>query len=509
MRALVLHSDAHTLEALQAALQPRGWTVLERCPDDGDAPADLVVLGPEGDLASLVRAWRSRTLKAHTPLLAVCPAGSSAAALVEAGCTDYLRAPVDPEELATRVALARRQAPLRREARGLEDKLLQADRLATVGTLAAGVAHEVNNPLMYVIAHLDLVARALTHGWLVPAEEHRERLERAVAQAREGAERVRLIVRNLGTFSRGDEDHRRPVAVTEVLDSAVDLAFNQLRHRARLVRAYEPVAPVEASESRLAQVFLNLLLNAAQAIPEGNARQHEIRVVTRSDPDGQVVVEVQDTGVGVKPEDLKRVFDPFFTTKAVGEGTGLGLAICHGIVTSLGGEIALENAPTQGTIARVRLPPASRARVETRPPPRYATGAPSLTPPPGARRLRVLVVDDEAAVRHALEQLLRGTHHVETAEHGRAVLVRMEAGERFDALLVDLMMPEMGGIELFEALATAAPEQRERVVFLTGGAFTPRAREFLVSVTNRCLEKPFGMAALQGVLDALGPLSPS
>jgi CheY-like chemotaxis protein len=217
-----------------------------------------------------------------------------------------------------------------------------------------------------------------------------------------------------------------------------------------------------------------------------------------------VVVEVQDTGVGVKPEDLERVFDPFFTTKAVGEGTGLGLAICHGIVRSLGGDIALENNGNgPGATARVRLPPALRARVETRPPPR-----PAPETAPGARRLRVLVVEDEVAVRLALEQLLRGEHQVETVEHGREALARLESGARYDALLVDLMMPEMGGIEFFEALATTAPEARERVVFLTGGAFTPRAREFLRSVPNRCLEKPFGMAALQGVLDALAPVTP-
>src|SRR5262249_5424737 len=156
----------------------------------------------------------------------------------------------------------------------------------------------------------------------------------AIAEAREGAERVRLIVRDLKTFSRVDEEVATLADVRRVLESAINMSFNEIRHRAQLVREYHDAPPVVANEGRLGQVFLNLLVNAAQAIPDNVvAQQHTIKVVLREEQ-GEVVVEVSDTGVGIRPEHLPRLFDPFFTTKPVGVGTGLGLAVCHGIVTS-------------------------------------------------------------------------------------------------------------------------------------------------------------------------------
>ena len=234
----------------------------------------------------------------------------------------------------------------------MQARLLQSDRMASVGTLAAGVAHEINNPLAYVKANLDVLAsrripqlavllRSLEEeriehlGGGEPddsAYELSERLSQIAAMidlAREGAERVRSIVRDLKTFSRADEETTTPVDVARVLDASVNMAWNEIRHRAKLIKEYGEVPPVEANESRLGQVFLNLLINAAQAIPEGRAYEHEIRVRTYADAnDERVVIAVSDTGSGIAKDALYRIFDPFFfTTKAVGVGTGLGLWI--------------------------------------------------------------------------------------------------------------------------------------------------------------------------------------
>ncbi len=392
------------------------------------------------------------------------------------------------------------QRARRRETLELQSQLILADRLVSVGTLAAGAAHEINNPLTYVIANLEFAARLV--GQPLPADinaaaESRARLRRALAYAREGAERVRQIVKNLRTFSRGDEDRRGPVLVEDVIESSIDMAWNEIRHRARLVREFSPVPAVVANEARLGQVFLNLLVNAAQAIPEGHVAEHRVRVVTREQGD-RVVVEISDTGAGIAPDVVERIFDPFFTTKPVGEGIGLGLSICHGIVANLGGEIQVESAPGRGSTFRVLLPSPAPASTSTTPPnPR----GPALPP----RRARVLLVDDEANLRTSLAQILGAEHEVREVGSGAEVLELLHAGERYDVLLCDLMMPEMSGIDLFDAIERLDAAQARRVIFLTGGAFTPRAQEFMARVPNTRLEKPFDIDELMHMIRKVVP----
>lgn len=249
----------------------------------------------------------------------------------------------------------------------LELKLLQADRLAALGTLAAGVAHEVSNPLGYVSSNLGFIAEELTELRRVLGEDgpvDREGLRRtleecveALGEARQGTSRIREVVGDLKMFARGEEADSGEglVDVRRALESSVNMAMPEIRHRARLVRELGDVPPVRGNESRLGQVFLNLLLNAAQAIPEGAPRENTVTVRTREEG-GKVVAEIHDTGEGIPTENLKRIFDPFFSTKPVGVGTGLGLAICHGIITSMNGEISVESTPGQGTCFRVLLP---------------------------------------------------------------------------------------------------------------------------------------------------------
>jgi C4-dicarboxylate-specific signal transduction histidine kinase len=213
-----------------------------------------------------------------------------------------------------------------------------ADRMASLGTLVSGVAHEINNPLAYLKTNLDFaavdllrVADELRAGGPCVADAAEASLREIIAalnDARMGADRVRNIVRALKMFSRADEQKRGAVRLHRVLESALNMVWNEIRHRARLVKDFGDVPAVEGNESRLHQVFLNLLINAAQAIPEGLGDRNEIRVVTRTDEQGRAVVEVRDTGVGIAKEHLPKLFDPFFTTKPVGVGTGLGLSIC-------------------------------------------------------------------------------------------------------------------------------------------------------------------------------------
>lgn len=386
------------------------------------------------------------------------------------------------------------------ELRQTQARLALAARMASVGTLAAGVAHEINNPLAFVITNLDAAIRRLVRAGGqakagaalgVGAEEAAPLLD-LLEDAREGAERVRLIVRDLNTLARADDEQRGPVDVPRVLDSCVQMAMNQIRHRARVVRAFAEVPPVAANESRLAQVFLNLIVNAAQAIPEGATDRNEITLSTRLDAADRVVIEVRDTGTGIAPDAIGRVFDPFYTSKAVGEGLGLGLAICHGIVTGLGGEIAVESEPGEGSVFRVTLPVFhGEAAAEG--------GAAPATPPAEPerpRRGRVLIVDDEPLLSRAIAGTLEPDHDAVQASSARDALARLRAGERYDVILCDLMMPDMTGMDFYEALREVAPDQRRRVVFLTGGAFTERARTFLEAVSSRRLVKPFDAGTL-------------
>jgi two-component system, NtrC family, sensor kinase len=238
----------------------------------------------------------------------------------------------------------------------LEARLVMADRLASVGRLAATVGHEINNPLAFVMANLELSLERLGDGPL-SAERQREIAE-MLREAREGADRVRTIVRDLKVFSRGDSDEITAVDPRRVLDSCANMAKGEIRQRATLVKRYTETPRVAANESRLGQVLLNLIVNAAHAIPEGSGEHHEIVLSTDTDDRGQVAIGVSDTGSGIPEDMLRHIFEPFFTTKTGGAGTGLGLSICQSIVAALGGEITVDSEVGKGTTFRVALPPA-------------------------------------------------------------------------------------------------------------------------------------------------------
>jgi len=363
-------------------------------------------------------------------------------------------------------------------------------RLASVGTLAAGVAHEINNPLTYVASNLTFVGDALAK--MRGQHEGVEEAEAAIREAIDGAKRVRNIVRDLKFVSRAPDERRVQVDIHAEIRSALNLAQTEIRHRARLVTRLDPVPPTLASEGQLGQVFVNLFVNAAQSIPEGNPALHTVRVSTRTDVEGWALAEVSDTGAGIPAAIRARIFEPFFTTKPVGTGTGLGLSICHGIVTSLGGTIEVDSAEQRGTTFRLRLPPAGGAEAKG------PSGLHAVRP--GLPRGRVLVVDDEPLIGRSVARMLGREHEVVATTEPRQALSRLLAGERFDLVLVDVMMPGMNGVEFLRELERSCPGAERSVVLITGGPFTPAAQDFLEHSGRAHLQKPFELETLRDLL---------
>jgi len=376
------------------------------------------------------------------------------------------------------------------ERRRLQEQLERSELMASLGTLAAGVAHEINNPLAYVLGNLDFVERELRS---LPAGS--PELTDAVAQAREGGARVRDVVRSLQAFSRPGSGRRGPASVEEELTAALRIADNEIRHRARLQVRVGPLPRVTAAPHELGQVFLNVLLNAAQAIPEGRAAENTIAVLGDTTPQGFARIEIRDSGTGIPEEALPRIFEPFFTTKPQGAGTGLGLAIAHGIVSNAGGRIDVESEVGRGTLVRILLPPTPTETPEASPEARREEVG-----TPGASHSRILVVDDDPLVARSIARALSPAHEVVTARSATEALACLERGERFEACVCDLMMPETTGMELYEKVRGEDPRLAERFVFVTGGAFTDRARDFLVRTSSPCLEKPFDPVALLDVV---------
>ncbi|HEX4445183.1 MAG TPA: PAS domain S-box protein [Polyangiaceae bacterium] len=376
--------------------------------------------------------------------------------------------------------------------KALEAQLFQADRLAAIGTMAAGVAHEINNPLAYVMLNLDWIARKLPESVRDPSSI--DALIELLHEAHRGAERVANIVRELRTFSRADGETRRRVDLSVVVRSAIRIAGHEIRHRARVSTSFEPTGVVWANESRLEQVVLNLLLNASHAMPESRADSNEIRVKVRSDGSDRVVLEVIDNGEGIPQEVLPRIFDPFFTTKPRGVGMGLGLSICHGIVMSLGGQITVNSNPHEGTTFRVSLPTTDRDDAESD----AAAGDAALVP--ATPRARVLVVDDEIPIANTMRDLLGAQHDVTATTSGRDALAAVLADRDFDVIFCDLMMPGMSGMDLYEEVRERRPALAKRMVFMTGGAFTARAAEFLATTENRRIEKPFNLGLIERIV---------
>jgi len=369
-----------------------------------------------------------------------------------------------------------RDVSARKEA---EARLIRTERLAALGTMVAGIAHEINNPLTFTLLAVERARELLQlHGGQLPEE-----LGTCIDDIAVGTERVATIVRDLRVFSVGG-DQKSAVRLSDVVRSAARFAHNELRHRATLELELADDAPrVQGNGTRLEQVFLNLLINAVHALPEERAATNRITVRVYAAPDGWVVGDVSDNGAGIAPDHLPHIFDPFFSTKPEGTSMGLGLSICHRIVTSHGGTLEVDSRPNQGTTFRVRLP-ASTEQPESQP----TSSADRPTPPPGIRR-RVLIVDDDTRVATALERMLEDHYDCSLTDSAERALELIQEAS-FDIILCDLMMPVQTGMDLHAEVARSRPGLERRFVFMTGGAFTQRGAEFLERTTNLVVEKP-------------------
>ena len=382
-----------------------------------------------------------------------------------------------------------------REAKEQQEKLqlqlLVADRMASVGTLAAGSAHEINNPLVSVTANLSMILEELSSLETVIPGDRLADLTRMATEARTAAERIRRIVRDLKTFARAAEDRPSAVNVEQVIALAISLTAAELEQRARLVTEYGVTPAIRADVARFGQVLIHLLVNAAQSIPEGASSSNEIRIVTGTDEEGRAVIEVRDTGSGIDPAILGRIFDPFFTTRPVGGGTGLGLSVCHNVVVAMGGQLTVSSEVGSGSTFRIVVPAAPPA---TEPVLNASPDAPAA-----ATRGTVLVVDDDPMVGSVLLRVLK-QHDVTFTTQATQALAFLDAGRRFDVILSDLMMPEMSGMELHDTIAAQFPDALDRMVFISGGAFTAGASSFLDRVPNIRIEKPFDAKTLRAIV---------
>lgn len=367
----------------------------------------------------------------------------------------------------------------------MQERLLQSEKMASVGQLVSGVAHELNNPLTGIVGFAQLL--------LMRDLDERSRQQVETIQAE--AERASKIVQNLLSFARRRKARKEPTDLNALVRRVVEL--RSYEHHLRNIEVSLDLAPdlpqTLVDPDQIQQVLLNLIINAEQAVKDRERGRIEIRTRVR---DGSIVLTVQDNGPGIAPDALRRIFDPFFTTKQAGEGTGLGLTISYGIVEDHGGRIHAESPPGKGALFTVELPivagEAEPSGSEARP----EEAAPATGP-----RRRILVVDDEENIRKLLSGILSmDGHAVDTAKNGVQALERL-SGARYDLLITDIKMPEMDGQTLYQRLREVDADLARRTVFITGDTVSPETRVFLQNVQNPCLSKPFRLRDIREAVD--------
>ena len=473
------YDRVETAPAMEAALQQRMWDVII---------ADYTL--PHFNGLAALRVLQEQGLDLPFIVVSGTIGEELAVAAMKAGARDYLLKgnltrllPAIARELREaegRRALTQADAQVQRQ----REALFQHEKLALMGQLLAGVAHELNNPLSVILGQAALLQQSI--------QNTQQRAQAGmVVQA---AERCARIVNNFLALARQRLPARQPVHVNQVVREAVELVAYPLRVDS--VDVHFELAPdlpvVWGDRHQLHQMMVNLVANAHQAMREGADPRH-LTLATGLDAEGrQVWLEVRDTGPGVAAALQKDIFEPFVTTKPPGMGTGLGLSLCREIVEAHGGTIRLGQADPQGAVFRVTLP------VEA---PRGA--ALEETPPaevPAIRGKRVLVVDDEPAIAGVVAEVLGlDGHVVETVAHGGVALAKVRA-QPYDLILSDLRMPELDGSSFYRELARLAPQLLPRVIFMTGDTLSASTRAFLEETRVRCLGKPFTLAEIRAVV---------
>lgn len=376
----------------------------------------------------------------------------------------------------------------------LHARLQLADRMAAIGVLATGVAHEINNPLAYVIGNLAILQDEIEElRGSIGAEQSRD-ISELLDESLHGAKRVATIVRDLNSMARFERTNER-ANLAEVLQSSIRIAQPHLQHRSKVIVDIGQVPEVAADPARLSQVFLNLIINAAHSFEETEHKlgtTNRITLRCREDESGNVIVEVSDTGKGMNEETKRRLFEPFYTTKEVGKGTGLGLYYCMNEISKCGGDLSFDSELGRGTTFRITLPPFDGGKKPANPV--RTTAAP-------ADGLEVLIIDDEPLVCRALGRMLRG-QKVTIATSAEDAMSKLSQ-QSYDVIFCDLMMPDRTGPELFAWAEESRPGIGERFIFITGGAFTPESEAFLQERSEQVVMKPFRRERLDQAIAAL------
>ena len=369
----------------------------------------------------------------------------------------------------------------------LRAQLAHADRLASLGMLAAGVAHEINNPLAFVGLAAEMLQKKVGESERVLVEN-----------VRSGIDRIASIVRDLRFFGRYDDELPGAVDLAIAIETAERLVAHELRPRARLVKDFGELPPVLGVSRRIEQVFVNLFLNAALAV---ESRQEGSIVVTTETTPQHVIVNVRDDGVGIAPDKLDAIFEPFMTTRPSGGGTGLGLSICRDIVVRTGGNIVAKSALGEGTTMEITFARAERAQpaLATIPAPPPTMESHSIA---SSTSKRVLIVDDEAMLVSMLVKELSQNENVIGETSSSRALETLLAGADFDVIVCDVMMPNITGTELHERIAREKPELASKFIFVTGGTYTSSTRDYLERVPNQRLAKPFAVSDLLRAIEA-------
>jgi PAS domain S-box-containing protein len=387
------------------------------------------------------------------------------------------------------------------EKQRMQQQLELADRLASLGTMAAGTAHELNNPLTVIVTNAGFLAEELAQlQSSLRASSMREltlknfaRVFEALGDVQAAASRMARIVADLRGFARPVKHDANVIDLRRAIEWAVRATAHEFQHRAQVRTQLEPAPPVAGDSARLEQVLVNLLVNAAHAIAPGNAEKNEVSVSLRTDTRGRAIIAIRDTGDGIHPDVLQKIFEPFFTTKSRGAGTGLGLSICQGIVQSLGGEINVASEHGNGTTFTVLLPVAPQEAAPV--------AAPADTASSAELRGRILVVDDEPSLLRAIQRILEDDDHdVVAVDSAVTALTMIERGDRFDLIISDLMMPTMTGVDFYQALLGRSPALAGTMIFISGGAITAKVNAFLLSIPNLQMEKPFKAAQLRDIV---------